>query len=100
MMKQKGLLPLGFFAILFSALPAYGAGKVTLSESMSLAEVAAALESYPPSWQFGDERAKIMASLDRLIGSFGGSDFVLVLHVRQNDGFPRFWQTLAVSHLP
>jgi hypothetical protein len=66
-MKQKRLYPLGFFTILFSFLPAFGAGKTPLSESMSLAEVAAALESYPPGWQSGDERAKIMASLDRLI---------------------------------
>jgi L-ascorbate metabolism protein UlaG (beta-lactamase superfamily) len=34
---------------------------------MSLAEISAALEAYPPGWQNGDERAKIMASLDRLI---------------------------------
>jgi hypothetical protein len=36
-----------------------------MSESMSLDEIARALEAYPPRWEFGDQRAAIMASLDR-----------------------------------
>ncbi|MBM3859093.1 MAG: hypothetical protein FJ395_05520 [Verrucomicrobia bacterium] len=52
---------------LMLALPVLGADKPRLSESMSLGEIAAALEAYPPRWQYGDERAKIMASLDQHI---------------------------------
>lgn len=40
---------------------------VRLSDSMSLGEIARALEAYPPRWEFGDQRAAIMASLDRHI---------------------------------
>jgi hypothetical protein len=38
-----------------------------VSDSMSLAEIARALEAYPPRWEFGDQRAAIMASLDKHI---------------------------------
>src|ERR1043165_1286135 len=38
---------------------------VPVSESMSLNEIARAMEAYPPRWEFGDQRAAIMASLDR-----------------------------------
>jgi L-ascorbate metabolism protein UlaG (beta-lactamase superfamily) len=34
---------------------------------MSLKETGAALEAYPPRWEFGAQRAQIMASLDRQI---------------------------------
>ena len=34
---------------------------------MTFDEIAAALEAYPPRWEFGDQRAQIMASLDRQI---------------------------------
>lgn len=66
-MKHKALFSLSYFAILFSVSPAFGADKPALSESMSLAEVGAALAAFPPRWENGDERAKIMASLDRII---------------------------------
>jgi len=32
---------------------------------MPLADIARAMEAYPPKWEFGDQRAAIMASLDR-----------------------------------
>ncbi|MBM4085771.1 MAG: hypothetical protein FJ272_13360, partial [Planctomycetes bacterium] len=41
------------------------AAESALSDSLSLAETARALDAYPPRWEFGDERAKIMASLDK-----------------------------------
>ncbi|MDZ4289496.1 MAG: hypothetical protein U0984_16140, partial [Prosthecobacter sp.] len=34
-----------------------------VSDSMSLDEIAQALEAYPPRWEFGDQRAAITASL-------------------------------------
>jgi len=43
------------------------AAESALSDSLSLADIAQALEAYPPRWEFGDERAKIMASLDKHI---------------------------------
>jgi L-ascorbate metabolism protein UlaG (beta-lactamase superfamily) len=42
-----------------------GQAAVPVSETMSLDEIARALEAYPPRWEFGDQRAAIMASLDR-----------------------------------
>ena len=44
---------------------AAAAGAPALSDTMSLDEIARALEVYPPRWEFGDQRAPIMASLDR-----------------------------------
>ncbi len=38
-----------------------------VSEEMSLKEIGAALKAYPPRWEFGAQRAQIMASLDRQI---------------------------------
>lgn len=38
-----------------------------LTESMPLGETETALQAYPPDWRHGDERAKIMASLDRQV---------------------------------
>jgi L-ascorbate metabolism protein UlaG (beta-lactamase superfamily) len=38
-----------------------------VSTSMPLDEIAAAMEAYPPRWEYGDQRAAIMASLDRIV---------------------------------
>ncbi len=55
---------------MLSALLACGASRaqtVPVSDSMSLDEIARALEAHPPRWEFGDQRAAITASLDRHI---------------------------------
>jgi len=39
----------------------------SLSDTMSFDEIARAMEAFPPSWEFGDPRGRIMNSLDNLI---------------------------------
>lgn len=40
-------------------------GLAQLTESMSLTQIESAIKTHPPDWRHGDQRAKIMASLDR-----------------------------------
>lgn len=53
--------------IVLAACAALAAAQPPVSTHMSLDEVEAALAAYPPRWEFGEQRAAIMASLDRLI---------------------------------
>lgn len=68
------LFPTAFLAI--GLLAAFAVGSLPaidadapppLSTSMSLGEIARALETYPPRWEFGEQRAAIMASMDKYV---------------------------------
>lgn len=47
--------------------PDHPSAPVPVSDSMSLDEIGRALDAYPPRWEFGNQRAAIMASLDKHI---------------------------------
>lgn len=44
---------------------AAGARAAPVSSEMSLVDIERALEAYPPRWEFGDQRAALLAALDR-----------------------------------
>lgn len=56
---------LSLFVLALACCFSARAQSVPVSDSMSLDEIARAMEAYPPCWEFGDQRAAITASLDK-----------------------------------